>query len=220
MKRLMVGIAAMTALAACGNPASADRQVASLSTTAASTGTANADGSTATTAVTDPNEAALQFAKCMREHGVDMPDPVVSDNGGAGGGVMIQVGGGGSVPFDKSVMDAANKDCQHFLANGAAGFDPPSPEEQEKAKEQALAFSKCMREHGVDMPDPTFGDNGTFSVTVNAGDASQNGPPPDNKKFQEASKACGQNGGFGIATAPGGTGPNGGFAVTTGTVGG
>jgi hypothetical protein len=23
----------------------------------------------------DPQEAALDFAKCMREHGVDMPDP-------------------------------------------------------------------------------------------------------------------------------------------------
>ena len=31
------------------------------------------------TARKDPQEAALEFAKCMREHGVDMPDPEVDD---------------------------------------------------------------------------------------------------------------------------------------------
>ena len=144
MKRMMIAFAAMVALAACGSPASADRQVASLSTDGSSTNTANSDGSTQTTAVIDPNEAALQFAKCMRGHGIDMPDPVINDNG-AGGGVMIQVGGpgSGSVPLDKTAMDAANKDCQHFLADGAAGFDPPSPEEQEKASTVSTCPTRC-----------------------------------------------------------------------------
>ena len=33
------------------------------------------------TARKDPQEAALEFAKCMREHGVDMPDPEVDSQG-------------------------------------------------------------------------------------------------------------------------------------------
>ena len=33
-------------------------------------------------APTDPQEAFLAYAACMREHGIDMPDPQVSDEGG------------------------------------------------------------------------------------------------------------------------------------------
>lgn len=214
MRRVMIALAAVSAmsavaaLAACGDPASSGKQVASLSTSpAADAATGSTEAPTGTTAPTDPNEAALQFAKCMREHGVDMPDPVVSDNGdGKGGGVAIQIGGDGAQPIDKTVMDAANKECQHFLADASAGFDPPSGEELEKMKEQALAFSKCMRDHGVDMPDPQFGDNGTFTVGIGVapGDTgpSSNGPNVDfnSKEFKDASEACGQNGGFGFTT--------------------
>jgi len=181
-----------------------------LSTSPSAAATDSTDGATATTAVTDPNEAALQFAKCMREHGVDMPDPVVNDSGdGKVGGVAIQIGGDGANPIDPKDLDAANKECQHFLAEAATNFDPPSGEELEKMKEQALAFSKCMRDHGVDMPDPQFGDDGTFTVGLgvapgdgSTGPSSAGGPPVDfnSKEFQEASKACGQNGGFGFTT--------------------
>ncbi|HEY7625928.1 MAG TPA: hypothetical protein VH761_02630, partial [Ilumatobacteraceae bacterium] len=121
-----------------------------------------------------------------------------------------QVGGPGEgeVP-DRETMDAANKECQHFLEEASRSFDPPSAEEQEQMKEKALAFSKCMREHGIDMPDPQFGDDGTFSVGIGAtagtGPATgpvTDGPPIDfnSKEFQDASKACGQDGGFGFST--------------------
>lgn len=209
MRRLMIAVAVVTALSACGSAAGSGRQVASLGSDATNDSTAGSESATATTAPTDPAEGALQFAKCMREHGVDMPDPVVKDDGsGAGGGVLIQVGGPGSdqAPPDKETMDAANKECQHFLQESSKSFDPPSPEEQEKMKEKALAFAKCMRDHGIDMPDPQFGDDGTFSVSVGAGPdgtgPATNGPPVDftSKEFQDASAACGQDGGFGFTT--------------------
>jgi hypothetical protein len=208
MRRLMIAVATAVALSACGTAAGSDRQVASLGTGAVDDSTAGSENATATTAPKDPNEAALEFAKCMREHGVDMPDPVVKDDGNGGGGVLIQVGGpnGDKTPPDKQTMDAANKDCQHFLQESAGSFDPPSPEEQEKMKEKALAFAKCMRDHGIDMPDPQFGDDGTFSVSVGAGPDGTgpvtNGPPVDfnSKEFQDANEACGQDGGFGFTT--------------------
>ena len=212
MRRVMIAVAALVplaALGACGDPATGGRQVASLSTSPAAGATGSTDDVTDTTAVTDPNEAALQFAKCMREHGVDMPDPVVNDSGdGKGGAVAIQIGGDGPQAIDPKEMEAANKECQHFLADVASGFDPPSGEELEKMKEQALAFSKCMRDHGVDMPDPQFGDDGTFTVGIGVapgdggGPSNDGGPPVDfnSKEFKDASDACGQNGGFGFVT--------------------
>jgi hypothetical protein len=121
---------------------------------------------------------------------------------------MIAVNGGpdGSAPFDATAMDEANKACQPIMEKAAGSFDPPSPEEQEKMKEQALAFAKCMREHGVDMPDPQFGDNG--AITQSIGGPTGTGPAEkmDPKALQTASEACGQGG-------PGG----GGFGITIGT---
>ncbi len=212
MKRLLMAFAATAVLAACGSAKADDRQVASLSTTPAAdatTGTGDTSG-TDTTAVVDPSEAPLQYAKCIREHGIDMPDPQISDNG-AGVVAIAGPGAGGEGGPDLKEMEAANKDCQHFMQDAAASFDPPSEEDQKKMQEQALAFSKCMRDHGVDMPDPQFGDGGTFSISVGAGPSatgpSQNGPSVDfnSKEFQDASEACG---------GPGG----GGFSVSTGTI--
>ena len=72
---LGLGLALALALAACGTPADGD-QVASLSGGDATTTTKGTgdDGK-------DPQQRAIDFAKCMREHGVDMPDPEVDDQG-------------------------------------------------------------------------------------------------------------------------------------------
>jgi hypothetical protein len=205
--------AALLAVVGCGDPAKGDRQVASLSSTDGSNTETDATG-TVEANPKDPAEAALAFAKCMRDHGVDMPDPVVQDDSGSGGGVMVQVGGPGgdaAVP-DRSVMDAANKDCQHFMTDAAGSFDPPSPEELEKMKEQALAFAKCMREHGVDMPDPQFDDNGAFSVSIGVQGPGGTGPQtngngpavdPTSKEFQDANTACGVGNGGAIGFSVG-----------------
>jgi hypothetical protein len=80
-------------------------------------------------------------------------------------------------------------------------------------QDQALAFAKCMRDNGFDMPDPTFGDNGTVAIQIGGprdasdgadSDAASGGPmqpaTPD-PEFLEASKKCGQEtGGIGIGS--------------------
>src|SRR5690348_8193826 len=92
------------------------------------------------TASVDPVEQGREFAQCMRDHGVDMPDPQTADSGG----VRITVTGG-----PNSNTDAAMEACKDKLPNGGT---PPSmsPEQQEQLRQ----FAQCMREHGVDMPDP------------------------------------------------------------------
>lgn len=49
-------------------------------------------------------------------------------------------------------------------------------------KEAALAFAKCMRAHGVDMPDPVFSGDGRVSQQLTGN--------PNEAKFQAAQKAC------------------------------
>jgi hypothetical protein len=99
------------ALAACGGSPDGDR-VASLSGDGA-TGTTNG---TAKTPSRDPQQAALDFARCMREHGVDMPDPT-----GEGGLVMRKDNDKGGPDPDSEKFQQAEQACDHHLANLGRG---------------------------------------------------------------------------------------------------
>ena len=130
----------------------------------------------------------------MREHGIDLPDPKMaggtsSSGSGGGSGPMIVNGSSGDNPIEKDKMDAANKECKHFMDGVAQNAPQMDPAEEAKMKEQALAFSKCIRDHGIDMPDPQFSsDGGGMSVTIGKDD----GPKidPSSPAFKDAQKAC------------------------------
>jgi hypothetical protein len=109
------------------------------------------------------------FAKCMREHGVDMPDPKPD-----GGGMAVTLGGDGT---DRTKLDAAQNACKHLMPNGGE-MKPPSAEELDKMRRDA----KCMRDHGIDMPDPDPSGKGATRM---------GGPGDDPSKFEAAAKACG-----------------------------
>lgn len=85
-------------------------------------------------------ERRLKFTECMREQGVDMPDP------GAGGGVRFGIGKG----QDPGTIDRAMEKCQQYAPNGGKPLQL-NPEQVAKARE----FAGCMRANGVpDFPDP------------------------------------------------------------------
>ena len=120
-------------------------------------------------------DAALKFARCMREHGIDMEDPQPGQRG-------IRITQPKGVSPQK--MNEADKACRKYLED----VKPPemSEEQQKEFQEAALAHAKCMRDHGIDMPDPTFGSNGEARVQIGPG----SGIDPESPKFQEAQKAC------------------------------
>jgi hypothetical protein len=153
----------------------------------------SANGTTETTAkAKDPAEAARDFARCMREHGVDMPDPKVSAHG------LVQMGAppgeGADEGPDNPKFRTAEKACQPLLeAARPNGGQRPDPEQEARMRRQALAFAKCMREHGVDMPDPQFEGGGKVTQQLPRGSL-------DDAAFRAANKACmkdaGMKGGF------------------------
>jgi hypothetical protein len=132
-------------------------------------------------------DAALKFARCMREHGIDMEDPQPGQRG-------IRLSQPKGVSPQK--MEAADQACRKYLED----VKPPelSEEQQKEFQEAALANAKCMREHGIDMPDPTFGANGEAQIRIGPG----SGINPDSPKFQEAQKACESTMPFGGADGP------------------
>ena len=128
----------------------------------------------------DPQQAGLDFARCMREHGVDMPDP------GAGqGGFAVRIGGppdASSAPTAAVSLDdnEAFQECRQFLDDAiASGEGPIDPE----MADRALKFAQCMRDHGVNMPDPQI-DGGSVSIMIGEG------MDPDSPTLQAAHEAC------------------------------
>jgi hypothetical protein len=118
-----------------------------------------------------------KFAACMRSHGVPrFPDP--------NGQGAITIGPGAGVDPDSPKFKAAQKACEKLLPNGGQ----PSPQEQAKMQQQALAFSACMRKHGIpSFPDPTFS-GGRIQLSIKGGPGS--GLDPGSPKFRAAQKAC------------------------------
>jgi hypothetical protein len=167
----VLGLGLALALTACGGGSSDGDGVASLSgenPTGTTTGSAK-------TPSNDPQQAALDFARCMREHGIDMPDPEVDEQGR----IKQRIGGPGGTRPDPKKLEEAQKACGDLLGGGDGDrqLDPAE-------RDAMVAFARCMREHGIDMPDPT-GDGLTLRR-----EGDDDGPDPDSEEFQEAEKAC------------------------------
>jgi hypothetical protein len=222
--RLVLVTAALSLIAvACGGGGAGPEGVASLSAPDSATTVPAPDGSTGGDSTdgdaegeVDTEQALLDFAECMREHGIDIEDPSFSGDGGG----FIRIGpppgdGAGDTPdADVEAMQAAQEACSEHLEGIAQEFGEIDPTERQ---DQALEFAQCMRDHGVDMPDPDFSDVGPeFSSEDGEGEA-PSGPfgdlDPEDPAFQAALEECG--GIFGGALGgPGGPGGAGGADAT------
>jgi hypothetical protein len=132
---LIAMLALALTVAACGGSGKANG-VASLGGSGKATATTSPGGSS------DNQQAAVAFARCMRQHGVNMPDPNPD----------IDWSQEGRAPR----WDAAWQACRQLL--------PPAPTPQNSRPSpqelgQLRAFAVCMRAHGIDLsdPDPTTG---------------------------------------------------------------
>lgn len=166
---LAAGAALALLLVGCGAKEDNADKVASISTPPATSSPSAAGNNGGPMSAADEDKMRA-FAKCMREHGVDMPDP----QPGNGGGISMRMDG---APADSGKMDAAQEACKHLLPNGGVP-KPVDPATLDKMRKQA----KCMRDHGVDMPDPTPDGRGTIKVGSGSDDPA---------KMQAAMKACG-----------------------------
>ncbi|GAA0378148.1 hypothetical protein Acor_44170 [Acrocarpospora corrugata] len=168
-------------LAACGSQAP-------------ETGIASAAGATTSaTAAPSPTSSgdALKFAQCMRENGVDMPDPEPGGNQ-----VMIRQKKG-----QEAVTEKALKACEQYQPV----IDAKKVDDG-KLQDSMMKFAQCMRDNGVDMPDPQ----------VEGGRVKMGGPgmdpeSPTTKKAMEICRPLMGNGpgGSGGVGGPGGGGGGG-----------
>jgi hypothetical protein len=72
-------------------------------------------------------------------------------------------------------------------ANKATTTTSAGPASKQEAQKAALAFARCMRQHGIDMPDPD--PNGGIVIERSGRNAPE---PEDDPKFKAAQQACQQ----------------------------
>lgn len=130
----------------------------------------------------------LAYVDCMRGHGVtNLPDP------GPDGG--IQIGRGSGIDASSPAFASAQAKCVKLLPDGGRGALGPA---SERARDQLLAVSTCMRGHGIGaFPDPTLGPPPSrlraFSIAVGRGGVSLILPTTidvSSPAFRQAAVAC------------------------------
>ena len=133
--------------------------------------------------VSDVEDAGLDYARCMREHGVDVPDPQPGAGGLRG---MFTDGDRRSDPGFRE----AESECRKHLRDLVSQIDEGQRRDFEEAR---LEFARCMREKGFDVPDLRSG-----GAPPEGGSSGQGGAlgdlDLDDPRVQDPMEACSEQG--------------------------
>ncbi|XVQ08818.1 hypothetical protein ACQP1W_40685 [Spirillospora sp. CA-255316] len=121
-------------LAGCGD----DQQGSGV---ASAGGASAARASASPTQSLSPEDAQLKFAQCMRQNGIDVPDPKSGTN------FRMEIAKG----TDREKLQAAMEKCRPYLEASGRLPDLNDP----KVKDQMVKFAQCARSHGINIPDPS-----------------------------------------------------------------
>jgi len=100
-------------------------------------------------------EGVLEFSQCMREEGIDFPDPSFDVDGNPNfDDVQID---------NEEEFDEAFIACEDIHRNTFPDEFDVDPEVEAALIDASLEFSQCMRDQGIDFPDPKPGEFGFFA---------------------------------------------------------
>ncbi len=120
----------------------------------------------------DSRPDATAAARCMREQGIDIPDPQ-----GGQGVQKLELPQG----VTEEQLRTAQKKCADKMPK-LPGQDEADPEQLGEMHDQALRFAACMRKQGLDYPDPVI-ENGRLLIRTGGAD-------PSDPAMQQATEAC------------------------------
>jgi len=101
-------------------------------------------------------EITTEFTTCLRGYGFDVTDPTLN----ADGTVDLE-GLRGSIIGDPNFDISSEKTVQALqeclgLLEDATFATAPTQEDQIELQDNLLEFAECIRENGIDIPDPEF----------------------------------------------------------------
>ncbi|WP_165436328.1 hypothetical protein [Amycolatopsis suaedae] len=115
-------------------------------------------------------QSLLGYASCMRENGIDLPDPAEGDPGSLYQGIDQTT----------PAFTAAHTKCAHLLQGLVDERQQQNGGDQAQQHEEMLALAACLRERGIDVPDPVQGAEKPFGDSLDRTDPA----------VAEAIKAC------------------------------
>lgn len=202
----MVALALAGAVAGCGGgDDGSDDAVASLDEEAAAqTDDADDEGGGGDSNIDDAEieDAMLEYAQCMRDNGVDMPDPEFDENGGVSMRAADPDTGEGPDPE----FEAADEACRPIMEDVLPDMEI-DPKEQAEMQDQLVAVAECMRERGHDMPDPEVSTDGGVTMRVGGPDGGDGRP---DEEFEQDLSECHDEAGVEGPSGPGAGTSNGG----------
>jgi len=133
-------------------------------------------------------DAALEYAQCMRDHGIDMPDPEFSGEGG----VQMSMPEGA----DHDEVEAADEECHPIMEEAVPEGEAMDPEQQAEMQDQLLEVAQCMREQGYDMPDPEVDDSGRVTFGAGPGEGRRGAEPGE--EFDQDMQDCQEQAGMDV----------------------
>jgi hypothetical protein len=92
----------------------------------------------------DEEAQALAFAECMRDNGVDMPDPEPGEEGLFGAFHSVEA------EHDSETIEQALAACEDLMPRRAHG------NEHDLDDEAMLELAECLRDQGLEVPDNVF----------------------------------------------------------------
>jgi hypothetical protein len=109
----------------------------------------------------DEDAQALVFAECMRDNGVDMPDPGPGQQG------LVDAFEAVAGDYDRATLRQAFSACQDLM---------PQYAQQQHDDEVMLDLAECLREQGLEVSDNPFQDAHSGEI--------------DQKEFVAAMEVC------------------------------
>lgn len=159
---MLPALGLLIALSACGSDSDAEAD--------AGTSLAAAEDS-----ADDWDQHVLDFYQCLRDEGLDVEDPEPSSQSGDGK-TQRRILDLGELDPDDPKVKAAMETCEESVGPLDQGFDPDKMADTESL----VKFTECMRENGIDMPDPA--PDGSLTVPE--------GTDIESEEFQAASEEC------------------------------
>ena len=154
--RYLLGIAllAVALLVASCSSSDVSSQVATLETetTATSPDTETPEANS----LADTEAAMLAFTQCLRDQGIEIDDPTIDANGNVQlPPITLEFESvEGEEPEEAMAdFDELIGSCDEHLEGITTTADAP---DMTGIEDDFLAYAACMRENGVDMPDPDF----------------------------------------------------------------
>lgn len=120
----------------------------------------------------------VDFVRCMRRHGVALGDPIVE-------GDRVEIPPAEGAPLaSRADFEAATAACEDE-GHSRFGSDGERRRLDRRQEEEAVAFARCVRRKGIELPDPRF-----QNATVSNWDPEQLGIDLDDPEVVAVGEQC------------------------------